>query len=166
MFKLSKVLVVIGLVLVNVSLTQAKEFKPPEFSDFQKKEMYWLAKGIYFESRGEAPAGQVKVGEVILNRMIDSRWPKTIEKGVRQGEKRRHRGQFCFLFDGKPDKVVNLKAWQLAVDIAYMLYWRYTRGETGETCAHSYYAEYATNISYFSRLEREEQVGAHIFFCD
>jgi N-acetylmuramoyl-L-alanine amidase len=40
-----------------------------------------LANVIYHEARGESRAGQVAVGHVVMNRVKDKRFPKTV-KGV------------------------------------------------------------------------------------
>ena len=50
-----------------------------------------LAVAIYFEARGEEYAGQVAVGNVILNRVNSSSSPDTVCEVVHQG--RKYRGQ-------------------------------------------------------------------------
>ena len=42
------------------------------------KQMSCLAEALYFEARGEPIKGQLAVGEVILNRVEDSRYPSSI----------------------------------------------------------------------------------------
>lgn len=44
-----------------------------------QEDLYWLAKIIYAESRGEPFQGQVAVGAVIINRLQNPRFPKTIK---------------------------------------------------------------------------------------
>lgn len=46
------------------------------------KELYWLARAISAEARGEPFEGQVAVGAVILNRVSHSRFPNTIYEVV------------------------------------------------------------------------------------
>ena len=41
-------------------------------------DVHILARTIYGEARGEGREGQVAVGNVIMNRMKDRRWPKTV----------------------------------------------------------------------------------------
>ncbi|MFZ3171609.1 MAG: cell wall hydrolase [Carboxydocellales bacterium] len=45
---------------------------------YSQGDLYWLAKIIYAESRGESFEGQVAVGAVILNRLDNPAFPKTI----------------------------------------------------------------------------------------
>ncbi len=46
---------------------------------FTQEDLYWLARIIYAESRGEPFEGQVGVGAVILNRLDNPAYPKTIK---------------------------------------------------------------------------------------
>lgn len=48
------------------------------------EETMCLAKNIYYESRGEPQAGQVLVGQVTMNRVVDSNFPATICEVVYQ----------------------------------------------------------------------------------
>lgn len=45
------------------------------------EDIYWLSKAVYAEARGESYAGQVAVAAVILNRLENEDFPKTV-KGV------------------------------------------------------------------------------------
>lgn len=45
---------------------------------YQAEDLYWLARIISAESQGEPLAGQIAVGNVILNRVNSSRFPNTI----------------------------------------------------------------------------------------
>ena len=47
-------------------------------SSSSSSDLNLLARAIYGEARGEPYAGQVAVGAVILNRVRDSRFPKTV----------------------------------------------------------------------------------------
>lgn len=130
-------------------------------------ELLWLACGVYFEARNQSTEGQYWVAQSILNRVQDSRWPNTIEGVVRQGEERKHKCQYSFMCDGKPERIKNQAAWQTAVDIAVAAMEDYYEGGP-VTCAHSYRATYVTNqkaLTWFATLKRDEQVGTHIFFC-
>lgn len=131
-------------------------------------ELIWLACGIYFEARSESLRGQHYVAQVILNRVEDPRWPNTIEAVVRDGERKRHRCQFSFMCDGKPERIKNEKAWQVALEVATTALENYYDG--GEvTCAHSYRAGYVTSaraLKWFATLKTDNKVGEHIFYCD
>lgn len=48
---------------------------------YTEEDLYWLSRIISAESRGECLAGQIAVGDVILNRVASDQFPNTI-KGV------------------------------------------------------------------------------------
>mgnify|MGYP000906751810 CR=1 FL=1 len=48
---------------------------------YSQDDLYWLARTVYGEARGEPYAGQVAVAAVVLNRVQSGRFPNTI-KGV------------------------------------------------------------------------------------
>ena len=51
----------------------------PARADYDEEELDWLARIISAESRGEPLLGQIAVGNVVLNRVADSRYPDTIQ---------------------------------------------------------------------------------------
>lgn len=85
-----------------------------------------LAMAIYFEARGEPEAGQIAVANVILNRVDDRRYPNTVCEVVKQGPTYRwaphlpvrHRCQFSFYCDGKPEIIHDERAYQKAMEIS------------------------------------------------
>ena len=70
-----------------------------------------LALAIYFEARSEPIAGQLAVAQVILNRVVDERYPDTVCEVIMEGPTHpsghpvRHKCQFSFWCDGKPENV-------------------------------------------------------------
>ncbi len=73
---------------------------------------YLLARVIHAEARGEPLEGQVAVGAVLLNRLHDARFPKTLSQIIFK------RGEFCTVRDGQIWMTPNqqaIKAAQLAV---------------------------------------------------
>lgn len=84
-----------------------------------------VALAIYFEARGEPPAGQIAVAQVIRNRIEDPRYPAEACAVVKQGHywgdhPIKDRCQFSFYCDGKSDKPRNQSAWRKALYIAHM----------------------------------------------
>ena len=69
-----------------------------------------LARVIYGEARGESYIGQVAIAAVVLNRVEDSRFPKTIAGVVYQS------GAFDAVSDGQIDLTPNSTAYQAARD--------------------------------------------------
>ena len=83
-----------------------------------------LALAVYFEARGEPLAGQVAVANTIINRVDDDRHPDNVCDVVKEGPKhpsghpRRHRCQFSFWCDGKPERITDKDAWETAEQVA------------------------------------------------
>lgn len=81
-----------------------------------------LALALFFEARSEPIEAQLAIAEVITNRVEDDRWPDTICNVIRQGEERRHRCQFSFMCDGKPETIpdnpIEQRAWEEAQSLA------------------------------------------------
>ena len=85
------------------------------------KQMSCLAEALYFEARGEPIQGQLAVGEVILNRVEDTRYPSSICKVINQGTGRRFACQFTYTCDGKLETVNERKPYEVALKIAKIL---------------------------------------------
>ena len=81
-------------------------------------EIKCLATAIYFEARGEGVRGQMAIAQVILNRVKNPAYPKTICGVVYQNAKSYHRCQFSFACDGLSDTVAEKAAWREALKIA------------------------------------------------
>ncbi|MFC4769836.1 cell wall hydrolase [Effusibacillus consociatus] len=56
----------------------ARKAEPPKPS-YSQEDLFWLAKEISSEAKGESLEGQIAVGAVVLNRVNDPRFPKTIK---------------------------------------------------------------------------------------
>ena len=83
-----------------------------------------LALAIYWEARNQPTSGQVAVAQTILNRVSDKKFPNNICAVVTQGPRRngmpiKHRCQFSFYCDGKPDRPENLLAYDKAKYLAF-----------------------------------------------
>ena len=81
-------------------------------------ELMCLALAVYFEARSEPLLGQAAVAQVALNRMESPRYPDTICDVVTQGGVKRHRCQFSYWCDGKPEYVGDRRAWRRAKVVA------------------------------------------------
>lgn len=82
-------------------------------------ELECLALNIYHEARGEPEAGQVAVAQVVLNRVVDRRFPGTICAVVKQGARPKRRDcQFSWWCDGRSDRPADLGAWHAAKSLA------------------------------------------------
>jgi spore germination cell wall hydrolase CwlJ-like protein len=89
-------------------------------------EAYCLALALYHEARGEPLVGQIAVAQVVLNRVMDKRYPNTICAVVKQKKAFKKAGnkklvyycQFTFYCDGKSDKPNNKSKFKEMLDIA------------------------------------------------
>ena len=125
------------------------------------RQMSCLAEALYFEARGEPIKGQLAVGEVILNRVEDSRYPSSICKVVNQGTGRRFACQFTYTCDGKLESVNERKQYEMALKIAKILMTTHDRKMTkGSTHYHSNYV----NPKWSKKFERVAKFGRHIFY--
>lgn len=68
---------------------------PSRQSNGNEADIYLLARVINAEARGEPFEGQVAVGAVLLNRLHDSRFPKTLAEIIFK------QGEFCTVRDGQ-----------------------------------------------------------------
>ena len=125
------------------------------------KQMSCLAEALYFEARGEPIKGQLAVGEVILNRVEDTRYPSSICKVVNEGTGRRFACQFTYTCDGKLETVHERKPYEMALKIAKILMTTHDRKLTrGSTHYHSNYV----NPKWSKKFERVAKFGRHIFY--
>ena len=128
-----------------------------------------LAQNIYFEARDQPTVGQMAVAYVVLNRVHHPAWPDTVCDVIREGPTYswkpdypiRHRCQFSWYCDGKPDIPKDQRAWSRAVSIAEEVYYSY--GLTinvvdGATFYHSVDVDPAWNREYITTIED------HIFY--
>jgi hypothetical protein len=115
-----------------------------------------LAKAVYFEARSEPLEGQLAVAQVVMNRAASGRYPATLCAVITQ------KAQFSFIRAGKfPKPNKKSEAWRKAVAIAHI-------AKTGLVKELSpdvlwYHATYVAP-SWNKRLNREAQIGLHIFY--
>jgi spore germination cell wall hydrolase CwlJ-like protein len=123
-----------------------------------------LAKAIYFEARSETELGQLAIAKVILNRVKDPVYPKSICGVVYQGSDRRNSCQFSFACDGLPDEVRSKDAWLRSKRVA-------AKALAGDQtvrimgAATHYHADYVKpRWSY--QMKKLIKIGRHIFYAD
>ncbi|HEX5776697.1 MAG TPA: cell wall hydrolase [Caulobacteraceae bacterium] len=114
-----------------------------------------LTQAIYYEARGEGPAGQAAVAQVVLNRVRHPSFPKSVCAVVYQG------CQFSFACDGSTRRGRETRAWSRAQRIA-------TKALSGAVVANVGNATHfhTVNVSpnWGPSLVRVGQVGLHIFY--
>lgn len=120
-----------------------------------------LAEAIYFEARGESVQGMFAVGEVILNRVDNPRFPNTICGVVHQGTGQRYACQFTFTCDGHPENVHEPASWQRVGKVARLLIDGAPRNlANGAT----HYHTRAVSPRWARSFPRVATVGSHYFY--
>ena len=121
-----------------------------------------LALNIYFEARSEPELGKRAVAHVVINRVLNPRFPNSVCDVVQQGgEIKRHRCQFSWWCDGLSDRPQNVKVWRTALSLAHTIYWGYSQDPTRG--ALWYHADYVSPV-WGKKLKRGPQIGRHIFY--
>ena len=121
-----------------------------------------LARAIYFEARSESELGQLAVAKVILNRVKDPDYPKTICGVVYQGSGRRNSCQFSFACDGLADDVRQPGAWANSKRVAQKAIGGDAKVAAIGT-ATNYHADYV-KPKWAKSMKRQIKIGRHIFY--
>jgi len=125
--------------------------------ELSQADLFWLTQNIYWESRCQPPAGQIKVAIVTLNRMVNPVWPDTI-KGVVTQPKR-----FSWYWNGKPNIPENKEAWNKSKKIAIAIsnIWEVLNAEQKRIY---WYHRYDIKWKYASYYKKVERIGDHVFY--
>ena len=138
---------------------------PYDLSD----DYHCLASNIYWESRNQSLSGQVAVGQVVLNRVDNKRFPDTICNVVKQaryypsGNIDLHDCQFSWYCDGKSDVPLEKEkefyedAFYLAVELIEDRPMDITEGAT-------HYHSNKVNPYWADSLKRVTRIDDHIFY--
>jgi hypothetical protein len=142
----------------------AQKRKLQSLRRFRLAEQDCLARAVYFEARSEPEMGQLAVAKVVLNRVKDPNYPKTICGVVYQGSDRNNSCQFSFACDGLSDQPTVRSAWKQANEVA-------AKAMAGDksieimTAATHYHADYVTP-KWAASFKRVIKIGRHIFYSD
>lgn len=125
------------------------------------RDLECLTQAVYYEARGETPAGQAAVAQVVLNRVRHPAFPKSICGVVFQGAYTRGTCQFSFACDGSMRKRRDPGAWARAERVATRAMSGSVMGDVG-TATHFH----TINVSpgWGPRMIRVGQVGLHVFY--
>ena len=133
-----------------------------------------LALNTYHEAKNQSLVGQIATAQVVMNRVADDRYPNTICEVVKQGPTRpswenpekeypiRHRCQFSWYCDGKPDVPKNEKAWRKAQDVAFLVLYNKINLDVTEGATH-YHATYV-RPAWARTKTRTTRIEKHIFY--
>ena len=127
-----------------------------------------LAEALYYEARDQGWRGMLAVGIVIQNRVRDSRYPDDACGVVRQGKYRngnpvKHKCQFSYYCDGKPERPAEKEAWRQAGDIAALLTTTDVEiaGLEGATHYHATWVQ----PSWAKAFSPRKKIGDHLFYA-
>lgn len=124
-------------------------------------ERFWLALNIYFEAGNQSEAGRLAVGLVTMNRVSSWQYPDDIESVVRQGPTFtnwkgntwpvKHKCQFSWYCDGKPDVPEDSKTWEECLTVAQNILYGihdFTEGATHyhNDTVHPYWADHLKHV--------------------
>ena len=129
-----------------------------------------MALNIYHEARNQSMVGQVAVGEVVMNRVEDSRFPDTVCEVVKQAVTYKntdkpviHKCQFSWYCDGKSDEPnFNSDAWWRAKEYAYIVMSGKIMVDVTQGATH-YHATYV-RPSWAKTKTRTTRIDKHIFY--
>jgi len=129
-----------------------------------------MALNIYHESNNQSMLGQMAVGQVVMNRVADSRFPNTVCGVVKQavtykGTKKPilYRCSFSWFCDGKDDEPdYNSRSWTLALDHASIVLSGKIVLDITEGATH-YHATYV-RPAWAKTKTRTTRIDKHIFY--
>lgn len=119
-----------------------------------------LAQAVYYEARGETPAGQAAVAQVVLNRVRHPSFPKSVCAVVFQGA-RTSGCQFSFACDGAAHHPTDSSAWRRAERVAAKALDGEVMAEVG---AATHFHAASISAEWGPHLLKVAQIGSHIFY--
>jgi hypothetical protein len=116
---------------------------------------------VYYEAGNQGPDGEAAVAQVVLNRMRNPIYPKTVCGVVFQGSTLPTGCQFTFTCDGSLRRRPSDAGWKDAVYVAQRALNGYVQKDVGgATHYHTIYV-----VPYWqSTVMKVAQIGAHVFF--
>ena len=130
-----------------------------------------MAMNIYHEARNESTIGQIAVGQVVMNRVNDDRFPDDVCGVILEGKHYttkegktypvKDRCQFSWYCDGIEDTPYNEKAFERSQEVAAMVLEGWT-GTFMDGATH-YHADYVSP-RWAHHHTRIVQIDSHIFY--
>jgi spore germination cell wall hydrolase CwlJ-like protein len=153
--------------MANPSVIRAHFATPGAAAPFQlrgaldeSRDLECLSQAVYYEARGETPAGQAAVAQVVLNRVRHPAFPKSICAVVFQGA-RTSSCQFSFACDGASHHPIESLAWRRAEKVAAKALDGGVMSDVGNA-THFHVA--GLNAGWGPGLLKVAQIGSHIFY--
>lgn len=127
-------------------------------------EVKCLATAIYFEARGEPEKGQIAVAQVVLNRLKNPAYPKTVCGVVYQNKDRRNQCQFSFACDGIPDRITEPDVWDQSLALARRVLNDEQAMFLPDVGASTHYHAVYVRPDWARTMHKMEKIGGHIFY--
>jgi spore germination cell wall hydrolase CwlJ-like protein len=127
-------------------------------------EVKCLATAIYFEARGESQEGQIAVAQVVLNRLKNPAYPKTMCDVVYQNKNKRNRCQFSFACDGIPDRINDKSAWDRSMTLARRVLNDSRTLYLADVGASTHYHATYVKPRWARGMKRMDKIGRHVFY--
>jgi hypothetical protein len=125
-----------------------------------ERDLDCLTQAVYYEARSESERGQAAVAQVVMNRLGNPNFPKTVCGVVFQGA--RHPGcQFSFACDGSMRQSIEAAAWDRARRIAEQTLAGVRVAAIGPA---THYHTVDVDPYWGASMLRVAQVGLHIFY--
>ena len=129
-----------------------------------------MAFNIYHEANNQSMLGQIAVGQVVMNRVEDSRFPDTVCEVVKQAVTYKgtdkpvlHKCQFSWYCDGKKDEPnYDSKSWSKALKYAVVVLGGDITLDFTEGATH-YHATYV-RPAWAKTKTRTTRIDRHIFY--
>ncbi|MCX5497505.1 cell wall hydrolase [Kaistia dalseonensis] len=128
-----------------------------------KTEQKCLATAIYFEARGESEKGELAVAQVVINRLKNPAYPKTICGVVYQNKDMRNACQFSFACDGIKDRITDEASWARAQALAKEVVYQDNWWNPNVGSATHYHANYV-KPRWARTMKKMQKIGHHIFY--
>ena len=147
------------LQLASATIEAARPFRLRGALD-ESRDLQCLAEAVYYEARGETPAGQAAVAQVVLNRVRHRAFPKTICGVVYQ---RAAAGgcQFSFACDGALHRPMDDVSWRRSQTVAARALDGRVMAAVGNA---THYHVIGLTTEWDGQLEQVAQIGSHIFY--
>jgi spore germination cell wall hydrolase CwlJ-like protein len=123
-----------------------------------------LTQAVYFEARGETPRGQAAVAQVVMNRVANPSFPKTVCGVVFQGAAQSafgHGCQFSFACDGSMRHGLEAEAWDRARQVAERALSGAVLADIGSA---THFHTTSVRPDWGPQMLRVAQVGLHVFY--
>lgn len=132
----------------------------PDVQPKAARDLDCLTQAVYFEARGETARGQAAVAQVVMNRVKNPNFPKTVCGVVFQGAAH-HGCQFSFACDGSMRQAREDGAWDRARRIAARTLSGVVLADIGSA---THFHTTAVSPDWGPQMLRVAQVGLHVFY--